>query len=83
MTEEFTPDFFDQASLAWRNNKVKKGSMFYYRCCYVSRKTGKRCPKTIVLRSGLNCGFLEETKVNTSDVFCFRHRKRKGTFDDL
>ena len=29
---EFTPEFFDASSAAWRENKVRKGHQFVYVC---------------------------------------------------
>ena len=44
--EEFTPDFFDEASKAWRANKRKKGEAFIYQCQH-EHKSGKLCKRDV------------------------------------
>jgi len=75
---EFTSAFFDTSSEAWRSNKVRVGPMFTYRCEYI-HSNGKRCPKAIIPKQKLDCGFLEDCykKVNHSTRFCHRHRLSK------
>lgn len=39
---------FDEASKAWRSNKINKGGgHFVYRCSFLY-KTGKMCPKKVL-----------------------------------
>lgn len=45
---EFTPDFFDKASIAWRLNKkeIKHTGYFIYiknRCTHIKKKGNKQC----------------------------------------
>ena len=43
--DEFTSDFFDQASAAWMDNKKKKENCTYvYKCTY-THTDGKTCGK--------------------------------------
>ena len=61
MDTEFTPDFFDNASTVWKNNKIKLiDNTYNYRCCMILSNE-KRCKKAIF---------------NKDTVFCYHHRKR-------
>ncbi len=62
---------FDEA----RNNKKHVGTMFYYRCLYRHR-SGKSCSKTITKPKNPYVIESEVLKTNTSNIFCYRHRKR-------
>lgn len=45
--EEFTPEYFDASSAAWRENKIPIGNgSFAYKCNYV-HTNGKRCSKIV------------------------------------
>jgi len=47
MDAEFTPEFFNNASNAWKNNKIKLENHTYnYRCCMILSNE-KRCKKSI------------------------------------
>ncbi len=83
MNTEFTAEFFDNSSKQWRQNKKKIGRLFYYRCCYVHTKTGRRCTSTITKPVALDDGFLDETskRYNRSEIFCYQHRHRKGIYE--
>lgn len=73
---------FDQASLAWRENKKKKpNGMFVYKCCYI-RSLGKRCTRTIekcISQSAYqmqHAWSYEINNYNKSEYFCKRHKNR-------
>jgi hypothetical protein len=64
MDIEFTSDFFNNASNAWKNNKIKlENNTYNYRCCMILSNE-KRCKKQIF------------NKYNKESVFCYQHRKR-------
>ncbi len=64
MDAEFTPEFFNNASNAWKNNKIKLENHTYnYRCCMILSNE-KRCKKSIF------------NKYNKDSLFCYQHRKR-------
>ena len=45
MNSEFTKEFFDEASMEWRRNKIKlKGGAFEY-CCGMIRTDGMTCKR--------------------------------------
>ena len=65
MDTEFTNDFFDNASKAWNNSKIKLQDCTYnYRCCMILSNE-QRCMKEIYNKHNKEC------------VFCYQHRKRK------
>lgn len=39
---EFTPEFFDQSSNAWRENKIRCGASYTYKCLYI-HSNNKHC----------------------------------------
>lgn len=39
---EFTPEFFDESSKAWLENKVRNGASYAYRCAYI-HSNKKQC----------------------------------------
>lgn len=39
---EFTPQFFDESSKAWMENKVRCGASYAYKCSYI-HSNKKRC----------------------------------------
>jgi hypothetical protein len=41
---EFTPEFFDNSSNAWMQNKIKCGTAYTYRCEYI-HSNKKNCKK--------------------------------------
>jgi hypothetical protein len=43
---EFTPEFFDEASKAWLQNKVRCGASYAYKCEYI-HSNQKQCKKPI------------------------------------
>ena len=50
----FTPDFFDNASKCWRNNKIKSPNKeIIYKCCY-RYHNDKRC-KMAILKDSFFC----------------------------
>jgi hypothetical protein len=71
----FDKSAFDEATEAWRANKKKIGNMFYYRCCY-RHSNGKRCKNPINKPKNKYLIENEATKKNSSEVFCYQHRKR-------
>lgn len=44
---EFTSEFFDQASKAWLENKVRYGASYRYKCAYI-HSNKKQCSKPVV-----------------------------------
>lgn len=68
MADEFTHDFFDKSSKAWRDNKKRKGACWVYKCTYI-HSTGKRCNKEIYI---VGMG----TSNGPTNVFCKQHYKR-------
>ena len=42
--DEFTPQYFEEASKAWMANKFRVGAMMMYRCSYAISST-RQCPK--------------------------------------
>jgi hypothetical protein len=34
-TEEFTPEFFDECTRRWHDNKIRRGASYVYKCSYV------------------------------------------------
>jgi hypothetical protein len=45
---EFTPEFFDESSRAWLENKVRMGAGYTYKCDYIHSNT-KQCRKPAVI----------------------------------
>jgi hypothetical protein len=45
---EFTPEFFDESSRAWLENKVRMGAGYTYKCDYIHSNT-KQCRKPAIL----------------------------------
>ena len=71
--KEFSHDFFDNASDAWRNNKKKTlNGIFEYKCCYVY-KNKKRCTRKLYRNQ---CIDSEITGLN-KDIFCKLHINKK------
>ena len=71
--KEFTQDFFEDASKAWRNNKIKKlNGNFKYKCCYIN-KNKKRCIRKLYRDECF------DSKLNrpNKDIFCKFHINKK------
>ena len=60
--EEFTPEFFDQSSIAWMKNKIRRGHSMAYICTALTQE-GKSCKRIALIKDG------------TSEHFCKQHRK--------
>jgi hypothetical protein len=74
------PIDFDEASRAWRANKVVLGhGYFAYRCQYLHRN-GRQCPKVVSAQSRTPHYRIREDWIKvidrSSDEFCVRHRIR-------
>ena len=56
MDQEFTQEFFDQASKAWMENKVRVGYQILYRCSFIhsNRQRCKRVCSTSISEYCLN-----------------------------
>jgi len=69
MVDEFTPEFFDKASQAWRKNKKRQGESWVYICTYI-HSDGKRCNRRI---------YAPEIKyhITNRNVFCKQHCRRR------
>jgi hypothetical protein len=39
---EFTPEFFNQSSNAWMENKIRMGASYSYKCAYI-HSNSKKC----------------------------------------
>lgn len=53
MDKEFTSDFFDDASMQWRKDKLPlEDGSFRYRCCYVYANE-ERCIKMTAIQNSL------------------------------
>jgi hypothetical protein len=80
MDSEFTKEFFDDASAAWRlNKKVLKGG-FAYKCAYI-HSNGKNCPKAVESYTNgrrLLSGHPEWIKPvgPWGDQYCRKHKRR-------
>lgn len=66
---EFTPEFFEESSRAWMENKVRVGAQILYRCEYI-HSNQKRCKKAAV-----SC-------ITTDFHYCKQH-KRMGKIREL
>jgi len=63
---EFNAKFFDDASLAWSSNKIKKDCGHYvYKCGYIHK-------------NGRQCSFAGRMMVHHRRMRCARHRRYNG-----
>jgi hypothetical protein len=45
---EFTPEFFDESSRAWMENKIRIGAAYSYKCAYI-HSNKKLCQNNAIL----------------------------------
>ena len=70
--EEFTSDFFDNASYEWRKNKIRLSEgHFKYKCCFTN-VNNERCEKMRV-----NQCILENLIHTNKSYFCTKHLRIK------
>jgi hypothetical protein len=78
--EEFTPEFFDAASAAWRENKIAiGGGSFAYKCAY-KHSNGKMCNKMVsgqkpVLQYITHPNWSQQCRQSSME-FCKKHHIR-------
>ena len=72
---EFSQDFFDESSKAWRKNKrVKSNGLFEYKCCFVDSNK-KRCTRKLYRdECSKSKNILNK---NNRDIFCKLHINKK------
>jgi hypothetical protein len=69
--DEFSGSFFEEASKAWRLNKIERNDCTYeYKCIYCDPKSGKRCNR-VLYEYELRL-YKKEMKPN-ADIFCKTH----------
>ena len=79
---------FDEASRAWRANKVAIGrGWFAYRCQYI-HTNGRRCPKVVAAQKRVVLYRIRDDWVpvreRLSEEYCVRHAVRDiGSFKEL
>ena len=74
--QEFTPEFFDAASAAWRENKIAiKGGSFAYKCTY-KHSDGKMCNKIVSGQQYTTHPNWSEQCHKASMEFCKKHHIR-------
>jgi hypothetical protein len=77
---EFTPEFFDEASVAWRKNKISIGNgSFAYRCNYIHTNK-KQCNKIVSaqvprVKYRIREDWITPSYESSLD-FCVKHRFR-------
>jgi len=67
--EEFSPEYFDQASDIWRRNKKSSYGMFSYKCCWIGKNNKRCCAK---IYNGINNIDNVDNNINRF-YFCRRH----------
>jgi len=66
---EFNSEFFDDASAAWRSNKiVHHGGTFHYKCQATSVSRGRPCGKKVYMKPG----------VIPMNLSCWHHRQTRA-----
>jgi hypothetical protein len=67
-TTEFNAAFFDDASAAWRSNKiVHNGGTFHYTCQAMSVSRGRPCGKKVYMKPG----------TIPMSLYCWHHRQTR------
>ncbi len=79
ISNEFNATFFEEASKAWRLNKVEReDGTFQYKCTYIKRR-GKRCTpcNRVVYEYELNAK--KKPLLPNCDLLCKVHINKKPT----
>lgn len=81
--EEFTPEFFDESSKAWRENKkTVAGGWFAYRCQYL-HSTGRRCAKAVFSEPKVTWYQEAKREPPPSTRFCKQHIRRQHYISEI
>jgi len=64
-TSEFTAEFFNDAAVAWRANKIVHGTTFHYKCQAISVSRGRICGKKVYMKPGMI----------PMNLYCWHHRQ--------
>jgi hypothetical protein len=77
-TNEFNAEFFDDASAAWRSNKiVHKGGTFHYTCQAMSVSRGRPCGKKVYMKPGTSWRAELRTGTIPMSLYCWHHRQTR------
>ncbi len=73
----FDAQFFEEASRAWRSNKIERNDCTYeYRCTYCDPKSGSRCTRPLYQYMLEQKGKDSKEKIN-ANLFCQMHIHKK------